>query len=69
MLAEGFWAVCETIKDPKAPCNCMVNTWALKGLPYHYFEAYVYTIKLLGAFGGYCGGLYTPLTLRLRVYK
>ena len=36
---------------PKAACNCIVDTWALKQLPYHNFAAYVYTIKLLGAFG------------------
>ena len=35
----------------KAPCSFMVDTWALKGLPYHDFGAYVYTIKLHGAFG------------------
>ena len=29
----------------------MVDTWALKGLPYYDFGAYVYTIKLHGAFG------------------
>ena len=35
----------------KAPCSCMVYTWALRGFPYHDFRAYVYTIKLLGTFG------------------
>ena len=29
----------------------MVYTWALKGLPYHDFGAYVYTIKPHGALG------------------
>ena len=29
-----------------------VSTWALKGLPYQNVGAYVYTIKLLAAFGG-----------------
>ena len=29
----------------------MVTTWALKGLLYHDFGAYVYTIVVLGAFG------------------
>ena len=36
---------------PKAPCTDMVTTWALKGLLYHGFGAYVYTIVVLGAFG------------------
>ena len=35
----------------KASCSCMVYTWALKGLPYHNFGAYVSAIKLHGAFG------------------
>ena len=35
----------------KAPCSFRVHTWALKGLPYHHFGVYVYTIKLHGAFG------------------
>ena len=39
------------MKFTKAPCSCMVHTWALKGLPYHNFGVYVYTIKLHGAFG------------------
>ena len=34
---------------PKAPCIFIVDTWALKGLPYHNFGVYVYTIKLHGA--------------------
>ena len=29
----------------------MVTTWALEGLLYHEFGAYVYTIVVLGAFG------------------
>ena len=29
----------------------MVDTWALKGLPYHDFGVYVYAMKLHGAFG------------------
>ena len=29
---------------PKAPCSCMVYTWALQGLPCHDFRAYAYTI-------------------------
>ena len=36
---------------PKAPCTDMVTTWALKGLLYHDFGAYVYTTVVLGAFG------------------
>ena len=36
---------------PKAPCSFIVNTWAVKGLPYHDFGGYVYTVKLHGAFG------------------
>ena len=36
---------------PKAPCSFIVHIWALKGLPYHNFAVYVYTIKLHGAFG------------------
>ena len=36
---------------PKAPCRCIVYTWALKGLPCHSLNAYVYTRKLQGAFG------------------
>ena len=37
--------------NPKAPCSFRVDTWALKGLPYHGFGVSVYTIKLHGAFG------------------
>ena len=39
---------------PKAPCNCIVDTWAFNHLPYHNFGAYVCTIRLLGAFGIVC---------------
>ena len=39
------------IPYPKAPCSYMVHTWSWKELPYHYLRAYVYTIKLHGAFG------------------
>ena len=39
------------LKHRKAPCSFIVDTWALKGLPYHDFEVYAYTIKLHGAFG------------------
>ena len=35
----------------KSPCRYMVGTWALKGLLYHDFGAYVYTIVVLGPFG------------------
>ena len=38
------------VPHPKAPCSFIVDTWALKGLPYHDFGAYVDTIKLHGAF-------------------
>ena len=37
--------------SPKAPCTDIVTTWALKGLLYHDFGAYVHTIVVLGAFG------------------
>ena len=33
------------LSSPKAPCSSMVYTSAIKGLPCHYFGAYVYTIK------------------------
>ena len=36
---------------PEDPCWFIVDTWALKGLPYHNFGVYVYTKKLHGAFG------------------
>ena len=36
--------------EPKAPCSCIVCTWALKGLPYHKLRLYGCTIKLHGAF-------------------
>ena len=36
----------------KAPCSCIVFTWAFKGLAYHdFFGIYVYARKLPGAFG------------------
>ena len=41
-----FWVV----SFPKTPCSFILHTWVLKGLPYHNFEVYVYTIKLHGAF-------------------
>ena len=51
VLAEdchaGFCNVLDIL--PKAPCSFMVDTWALKGVRYHDFGAYVYTIKLHGA--------------------
>ena len=36
---------------PKAPYSVIVDTWALKRLPYHHFGVYVYTTELHGAFG------------------
>ena len=36
---------------PKAPCRAIVDTWALKRLPYQHFGVYVHTIELHGAFG------------------
>ena len=42
---------CEDCPYPKAPCTDMVTTWALKGLLYHDFGAYVYAIVVLGDFG------------------
>ena len=44
-----FYTVLESY--PKAPCNYVVYTWSLKGLPYHYLRTCGYTIKLHGAFG------------------
>ena len=38
----------ERTSSPKAPCSCIVSTWALKGLQHHNLGAY--TI-MLGAFG------------------
>ena len=40
-----------SMTDPKAPCTIFASTWALKGLLYHDFGAYVYTIVVLGPFG------------------
>ena len=45
---------------PKAPCTEMVTTWALKGLLYHDFGAYAYTIVVVGAFGSRAMGLSKP---------
>ena len=36
---------------PKGPCRYMVDTWAVKGLLYHDFGAYVCTTVVLGPFG------------------
>ena len=36
---------------PKGPGRYMADTWALEGLIYHDFGAYVYTIVLLGPLG------------------
>ena len=36
---------------PRVHGTIMVTTWALKGLLYHDFGAYVYTIVVLGPFG------------------
>ena len=36
---------------PESICSFIVDTWALKGLPYHDFGVHVHTIKLHGAFG------------------
>ena len=48
---------------PKAACSCIVPMWALKGLPYHNFGAYVYTIMLLI---GACGCLFlVPMGIKL----
>ena len=49
---------------PKASCSFIVDTWALKGLPYHNFGVYVYTIKLHGAFGN--GSVCVSINNRLR---
>ena len=38
------------LRIPKGPCTIMVTNWALKGLLYHDFGAYVYTIVVLGPF-------------------
>ena len=43
--------VSSTDATPKAPCTDIVTTWALRGLLYHDFGAYVYTIVVLEAFG------------------
>ena len=40
-----------SLPAPKAPCSFMVDTWALKGLPYHDFGVCVYTRNLHGASG------------------
>ena len=45
-----YWALECQIPIPKAPCSFIVDTWALKALPYHDFGVYVYTITLHGAF-------------------
>ena len=39
---------------PKGPCRYMAYTWALKGLPYYEFGAYVCTVVVLGPFGFKC---------------
>ena len=36
---------------PQGPCSHIVTTWVLKGLLYHDFGAYVYTIVVLGPLG------------------
>ena len=36
---------------PKAPCRVIVDTLALKRLPYQHFGVYAYTVELHGAFG------------------
>ena len=43
---------------PKGSCNCMVYTWALKGLLYPYFGVSVCTITILGPFGVHGGHLF-----------
>ena len=49
---------------PKAPCTDMVATWAFKGLLYHDFGAYVYTIVVLGAFGF----IVVPIAIKVPLY-
>ena len=56
MVSQHNWLLESTpylsvSKFPKAPCSVIVDTWALKRLPYHHFGVYVYTIELHGAFG------------------
>ena len=49
LAAARLWMHVPTYR--KAPCSCMVYTWAFKGLSYHDFGIYVCTVKLHGAFG------------------
>ena len=37
-------------QTPNSPCNCMVDSWALKGFLYPYFGVYLGTIMILGRF-------------------
>ena len=46
---ELTWKLIEAPTFPKAPCSCMVCTWATEGLPYHKFGIYVCTMALYGA--------------------
>ena len=50
--------------SPKGPCRYMVGTWALKGLLYHDFGAYVCTIVVLGPFGFPKGSVYKDPSLQ-----
>ena len=40
----------DSVLHSKGLCNCIVNTWALKGLLSPYFGAYVCAIMILGPF-------------------
>ena len=51
----AYRACCSYLVVPKVPCTDMVATWASKGLLYHDFGAYAYTIVVLGAFGSHMG--------------
>ena len=53
MATQLFQRVHVVVWYPEGLCRYMVTTWALTGLLYHDFGAYVYTIVVLGPLGVY----------------